>query len=139
MNIFRISNIPLFNTFFQPDQSSPFPKFRKSMHSELLSHFQSEHKSVEERMEIGKALRKKISRSEQGKYIPSPDRADPISILEAQGKTRLPDLVPIRYARMLTSPFAFLRGGAAIMAADLSAQGETYWNRSADLWRHAHR
>jgi len=94
------------------------------MHSELLSHFQSEHKSVEERMEDGKALRKKISRSEQGKYVPSPDRADPISILEAQGKTRLPDLVPIRYARMLTSPFAFLRGGAAIMAADLSAQGE---------------
>ncbi len=94
------------------------------MHRELLSHFQSEHKSVEERMEIGKALRKKISRTEQGKYLPSPDRADPISTLEAQGKTRLPDLVPIRYARMLTSPFAFLRGGAAIMAADLSAQGE---------------
>ena len=46
-------------------------------------------------MEIGKALRKKISRSEQGKYIHRPDRADPISILEAQGKTRFPDLVPI--------------------------------------------
>ena len=80
------------------------------MHSELLSHFQSVHKSVEERMEGGKVLRKKISRADQGTYVASPDRPDPISTLEAQGKTRLPDLVPIRYARMLTSPFAFLRG-----------------------------
>jgi hypothetical protein len=95
------------------------------MQSNLLSHFQSEHKSVEERMENGKALRKRIPRSEQGEYVSSRDRADPVSILEIQGKTRLPELVPIRYARMLTSPFAFLRGSAAIMAADLSAQAET--------------
>ena len=63
--------------------------------------------------------------SNQGEYKASADRTDPVSILEAQGKTRLPDLVPIRYARMLTSPFAFLRGAAAIMAADLKANGET--------------
>jgi uncharacterized protein (DUF2252 family) len=53
------------------------------------------------------------------------NRTDPVSILEAQALTRLPLLVPIRYARMLTSPFAFIRGSAAIMASDLAAQGKT--------------
>ena len=94
------------------------------MGEKLLNHFQSTHTSVKDRMAAGKALRKNIPRSEQGEYKPAADRADPVSILEAQGKTRLATLVPIRYARMLTSPFAFLRGGAAIMAADLATQGE---------------
>lgn len=76
-------------------------------------------------MEKGKALREKYPRKEQGEYTPPLHRADPVSVLEAQATTRLPDLVPIRYARMLTSPFAFLRGGAAVMAADLAAQGKT--------------
>jgi len=95
------------------------------MGKKLLNHFQSNHVSVKDRTAAGKALRKKIPRSEQGEYKPAADRADPVSILEAQGKTRLAALVPIRYSRMLTSPFAFLRGGAAIMATDLAAQGET--------------
>jgi uncharacterized protein (DUF2252 family) len=91
------------------------------MDENLLSHFQSKPKSIEERIAEGKALREKFPRNEQGNYLPAPDRTDPISILIAQGETRLPELVPIRYARMLTSPFAFLRGAAAIMAADLAA------------------
>lgn len=91
------------------------------MDSEILNHFQSKPKTIEERMAAGKALRVKFPRIKQGEYHPSSKRADPVSILEAQGKTRLEELVPIRYARMLTSPFAFLRGGAAIMAADLAA------------------
>ncbi len=95
------------------------------MAKKLLKHFESKQKSVEERMELGKALRNKIPRNEQGVYKPSKKRADPVSILEAQAKTRLTELIPIRYSRMLTSPFAFLRGGAAIMAADLAAQGKT--------------
>jgi uncharacterized protein (DUF2252 family) len=95
------------------------------MSRELLNHFQSKQKSIEERIAIGKDLRKKFPRINQGEFNISPDRTDPVSILEAQGKTRLPDLVPIRYARMLTSPFAFLRGAAAIMAMDLKASGET--------------
>jgi len=94
------------------------------MSTELITHFQSKHVSVEDRMAAGKELRKAISRKDQGEYEPAADRADPVSILEEQGKSRLPQLVPIRYARMLTSPFAFLRGGAAIMAADLAAQRE---------------
>ncbi|MCU0358786.1 MAG: DUF2252 domain-containing protein [Cyclobacteriaceae bacterium] len=95
------------------------------MARELLKHFQTKQKSVEERMDAGKALRQKFPRSKQGDYTPSNKRSDPIAILEEQAKTRVPELVPIRYARMLTSPFAFLRGGAAIMSADLATQGNT--------------
>jgi uncharacterized protein (DUF2252 family) len=84
-----------------------------------------ERPSVEQRMAQGKSLRDKFPIAKQGDYKPIADRADPVSILEEQGKSRLPDLVPIRYARMLTSPFAFLRGAAAIMAADLAASAPT--------------
>lgn len=75
----------------------------------------------EERLEAGKALREKFPREMHGEYKPSENRPDPVSILEEQAKTRLPYLVPIRYARMLASPFAFLRGSAAVMASDLAA------------------
>lgn len=95
------------------------------MSKKLLAHFQSKQRTVEERMAAGKALRDKFPRDKQGEYKPSSKRADPVSILEQQAKSRLPDLVPIRYARMIASPFAFLRGAAAIMAADLAAQGKT--------------
>jgi uncharacterized protein (DUF2252 family) len=93
--------------------------------AKLLKHFQAKQRSVEERMEAGKKLRKKFPRIEQGEYKPAKKRADPVSILEEQAKTRVAELVPIRYARMLTSPFAFLRGGAAIMAGDFAAHGKT--------------
>jgi uncharacterized protein (DUF2252 family) len=62
-----------------------------------------------------------MPREQLGEYKPAADRSDPVAILEEQGKSRLQELVPLRYARMLTSPFAFLRGAAAIMAADLGA------------------
>jgi len=95
------------------------------MSKELLTHFKSKTRTVEERMDAGKTLRKKFPRIRQGDYTPATNRADPVSILEIQGKSRLQDLVPVRYARMLVSPFAFLRGSAAVMAADLSVQGKT--------------
>jgi uncharacterized protein (DUF2252 family) len=95
------------------------------MSTELLTHFTTNPPGIEERIAIGKALRKKFPRIKQGEYKVSANRIDPVSILMAQGETRLPDLVPIRYARMLTSPFAFLRGAAAIMSADLKANGDT--------------
>ena len=95
------------------------------MKQELLNHFQSKRKSIEERMAAGKERRTKFPRIMQGEYQPAAKRANPVSILEKQAKTRLPELVPIRYARMLVSPFSFLRGGAAIMAADLAANGRT--------------
>jgi hypothetical protein len=91
------------------------------METRFLQEFQLTGQSIEQRFASGKELRKKIPRYKQGYFQPSINRIDPLSILEEQGKTRLPDLVPIRYARMLTSPFGFLRGGAKIMAADLAA------------------
>src|SRR6478609_6971008 len=95
------------------------------MAKKLLKHFQSKTVSIEERMENGKALRLKYPRANMGDYKASPKRIDPISILEKQAKLRLPELIPIRHSRMLASPFAFLRGGAAIMAADLAYSGKT--------------
>jgi uncharacterized protein (DUF2252 family) len=80
--------------------------------------------SYEERRSTGRALRREIPRSAHAEWSPSVNRCDPIAILEAQAATRVPELVPIRYARMAESPFAFFRGAAAVMAADLA---ETPW------------
>jgi uncharacterized protein (DUF2252 family) len=74
-----------------------------------------------ERAERGRAARVAVPRSSHGSYQPAARRPDPIGILEAQAATRVPELVPIRYGRMLVSPFAFYRGAAAIMASDLAA------------------
>ncbi|MEJ1238346.1 DUF2252 domain-containing protein [Chryseolinea sp. T2] len=101
------------------------------MNKNLLKHFRSGNLTVQERMANGKAVRRIVSRSQLGDYKPPADRADPVSILEEQGKTRLAALVPIRYARMLTSQFAFLRGGAAIMARDLAESATTGINVQA--------
>jgi uncharacterized protein (DUF2252 family) len=79
-----------------------------------------EHPTPGERAARGKAARAEVPRSSHGQWQPAPDRADPVAVLEAQARTRVPELVPIRYGRMLVSPFAFFRGGAAIMAADLA-------------------
>jgi uncharacterized protein (DUF2252 family) len=92
----------------------------KKLKKDHLHILKSEKPGVEKRIAAGKALRDKFPRAKQGNYKPAHNRTDPVSILEEQGKSRLPELVPIRYARMLTSPFAFLRGAAAIMAADLA-------------------
>jgi uncharacterized protein (DUF2252 family) len=74
-----------------------------------------------ERLEKGKALRKQVPRSSHGDWSPAADRPDPLSLLQAQDASRLQHLVPIKYGRMLESPFAFLRGSAVVMAADLAA------------------
>jgi uncharacterized protein (DUF2252 family) len=81
--------------------------------------------SIEARIAAGKKLRETFPRIKNGDYKPAANRADPVSILEKQAKKRLQELVPIRYERMLSSPFAFLRGGAAIMAADLTTSKTT--------------
>ena len=60
-------------------------------------------------------------RSAHGEWEPAARRADPVAILEAQARTRVRELVPIRYGRMAVSPFTFYRGAAAVMAADLAA------------------
>ena len=68
----------------------------------------------------GRDLRKVAPRSSHGYWEAAPDRPDPVDILEEQAKTRVPDLVPIRYGRMSASPFAYFRGAAAPMAWDLA-------------------
>ncbi len=68
----------------------------------------------------GKAARSAASRSSHAGFEAPADREDPIAILERQAQSRVPDLVPIRYGRMAASPFAFFRGAAAVMAADLA-------------------
>jgi uncharacterized protein (DUF2252 family) len=75
---------------------------------------------VAERVAAGKALRERVPRGSHGEWAPAADRPDPIAQLEEQCADRLPDLVPIRYGRMATSPFAFLRGSATVMANDLA-------------------
>jgi uncharacterized protein (DUF2252 family) len=77
--------------------------------------------SVTERLAAGKALRQAVPRSAHGTWTLSVDRPDPLDLLQAQDQGRLPELVPIRYGRMLASPFAFLRGSATVMANDLSS------------------
>jgi uncharacterized protein (DUF2252 family) len=79
------------------------------------------HLSVAERVARGKAARAEVPRSSHAAFAPSPHRADPIELLERQARTRVPELVPIRYGRMLVSPFAFYRGAAIVMAGDLAA------------------
>ena len=69
----------------------------------------------------GKAARAAVPRSSHGAWAPAPDRADPVDVLLRQERTRTPELLPIRHGRMLRSPFAFFRGAAAVMAADLAA------------------
>ena len=65
------------------------------------------HPSVAERVARGKAARAEVPRSSHATFEPLPTRADPIELLERQAKARVPELVPIRYGRMLVSPFAF--------------------------------
>jgi uncharacterized protein (DUF2252 family) len=66
-----------------------------------------------------------MPRSAHAAWVAAPDRPDPVAVLEEQARDRLPELVPIRYGRMLSSPFAFFRGAAAIMAGDLATTPTT--------------
>jgi uncharacterized protein (DUF2252 family) len=74
----------------------------------------------EERAAHGKATRAEVPRSSHAGWEPPRVRRDPVAILEEQAQSRVPELVPIRYGRMLVSAFTFYRGAAAIMAADLA-------------------
>jgi uncharacterized protein (DUF2252 family) len=68
----------------------------------------------------GSGQRRSVPRSSHAQWAPPADRPDPVAILEEQAKTRVPDLIPIRYGRMAASPFAYFRGAAAPMAWDLA-------------------
>ena len=91
----------------------------------LLASFTATRPTVAERRASGKALRRAVPRGSHSQFAPAADRPDPVEILERQNLTRVKKLVPVRYARMLASPFAFLRGSAAVMTADLAATPAT--------------
>ena len=90
----------------------------KSSHTTVPS--EAPYRSQAERRAEGKALRDVVPRAEHSGWKPPKDRVDPVEIVLAANKGRLQDLLPIRHGRMLQSPFAFYRGTAAIMAADLA-------------------
>ena len=74
----------------------------------------------DERRDAGRALRTAVPRGSHAEWSAAGRTRDPVAVLEEQARTRVPDLIPVRYGRMAESPFAFFRGGAAIMAMDLS-------------------
>jgi uncharacterized protein (DUF2252 family) len=94
----------------RPAEASPPPPAATETHGA----------SIGERLEAGKALRNTVPRSSHAAWKRPTHRKDPIGLLQESDDDRLPELVPIRYGRMLQSPFAFYRGAAAIMAADLA-------------------
>jgi uncharacterized protein (DUF2252 family) len=76
--------------------------------------------TIQERKERGRALREHVPRSSHGIWKPAPSRPDPISLIQEHDKNHMKNLLPIKYGRMLESPFAFMRGAAVVMAADLA-------------------
>jgi uncharacterized protein (DUF2252 family) len=87
---------------------------------------------VEERLAKGKALRDVALRKVQGEWKPPANRIDPVDLLIENSRGRLEELIPIRYGRMMVSPFTFYRGAAAVMAYDLSRTPNTGLNLLAD-------
>src|SRR5689334_8757354 len=83
------------------------------------------HLSRADRVARGKAAREHSPRSAHAAYERPSARRDPVEVLEEQSRLRVPELVPIRYGRMLLSPFSFFRGAAAVMAADLAGGSRT--------------
>src|SRR5215218_10390501 len=75
----------------------------------------------QQRHERGRAARRLVPRGSHAQWAPAPDRPDPVDLLESQAKDRIQELLPIRYGRMMASPFAFLRGSAIVMANDLAS------------------
>jgi uncharacterized protein (DUF2252 family) len=83
------------------------------------------HLTVAERVARGRAARAEVPRSSHAEYAPAAHRQDPVALLESQAESRVPELVPIRYGRMLVSPFTFYRGAALLMAGDLAASPQS--------------
>lgn len=95
----------------------------ESNHNNLLSSVLP--RSLTDRLEAGNALRQTVPISAHREWLHSSDRPNPIDLLEISSRGRIPELIPIRYGRMLVSPFTFLRGSALIMAVDLATTPTT--------------
>ena len=77
------------------------------------------------RIAWGKSVRKQVPRSTHSAWEPPADRRDPVDLLRESNEGRIEHLLPIRYGRMLASPFAFFRGAAVVMASDLATTPNT--------------
>jgi uncharacterized protein (DUF2252 family) len=97
------------------DRTSDKPARRRQPAAGKVQHF-----TLDERAARGKAARAEVPRRIHADWEPPPHRPDPVVLLGEQDQTRVPELVPIRYGRMLVSPFTFYRGAAALMACDLA-------------------
>src|SRR5271170_3938502 len=91
----------------------------------------NDHPSLSERVAIGKAARSAAPRAAHEEWAPAPSRPDPVALLQSQAESRVQELVPIRYGRMLVSPFTFYRGAALIMASDMSTTSSSGLNVQA--------
>ena len=98
-----------------PDESGPLEAGLRYEHGKVVPHL-----TVAERIARGKAARAEVPRSSHAGFAAGVTRPDPVALLEHQATTRVPELVPLRYGRMLVSPFTFYRGAALIMASDLA-------------------
>ncbi len=103
-----------------PDPAVPSTGSGEPRRDEGLTRPPAEGATRAERARRGRALRASVPRASQGGWAAPPDRRDPIALLARRDRWRLAEYVPIRYGRMLASPFAFLRGAAMVMADDLS-------------------
>ncbi len=81
---------------------------------------EDQYRTAGERRAEGKALREAVPREDHGGWKAPKERRDPVDVVRESNECRLPDLIPIRHGRMLQSPFAFYRGTARLMAADLA-------------------
>lgn len=102
-----------------PDQTEPVAGDRIARVSDLAG------QSRADLFERGRAERAAVARSEHGGWTPAADRRDPLDVLAESNAPRLPELVPLRFARMAVSPFTYFRGAPAVMAADLAATPTT--------------
>src|SRR5262249_13637655 len=94
--------------------------------------------AVAERRQAGQELRKLLPRGQHAAWQPTSGRRDPVDILLETNRHRISSLLPIRYGRMRKSPFAFLRGSAAVMAADLATTPTSgIWVQSCGDCHHA--
>ena len=98
---------------------------KRSMRSRQSDRRTERYVPWQKRWQTGRELRERVPREKHAGWTPPHNRTDPIDVIIKSNETRLPELVPIRYARMLTSPLAFLRGSAVVMASDLSRTPKT--------------
>lgn len=95
-------------------------KARSRTSSKTVSQPLATYLSADERSANGRALREQVPRASHAGWKPAEDRVDPVDLLSKSNAGRIPELIPIRFGRMSESPFAFFRGAAALMAADLA-------------------